>query len=133
MTRKYKTSYKTQRNSKRFGVTFDAAVIAAKVQETCTICYGEIEESPMMRGVCYDCYRELVSDNPNDLQVEEVEKFLNLVEVCLTHDETIAVTKTRKSFAEYMQTDYIVEKEERAKGWREWKEAHPNSSPYRFS
>ena len=60
MTRSYKTSYKTHRNSARFAVTFDAPTIAAQVQEVCTICNGKIEESPMMRGVCYSCYQNLV-------------------------------------------------------------------------
>lgn len=61
MTRKYKTSYKTHRNSSRFHVTFDAATIASQIEEACTICGGKIEESPMMRGVCYGCYQSLVT------------------------------------------------------------------------
>jgi len=61
MTRKYKTSYKGPRPVKRFTVTFDAPAIAANIQEACTICHGKIEESPMMRGVCYNCYRDLIA------------------------------------------------------------------------
>jgi len=61
MTRKYKTSYKSPRPVKRFTVTFDAPAIAANIQEACTICHGKIEESPMMRGVCYNCYRDLIA------------------------------------------------------------------------
>lgn len=60
MTRKYKTSYKSTRGVKRFHVTFDAQKIAAQVKEVCTICGGKLEESPMMRGVCYSCYRNTV-------------------------------------------------------------------------
>ena len=64
MTRRYKTSYKSRRTSSRFTVTFDAAAIAKHVQETCTLCNGTIEESPILRGVCYDCYRTLVTTKP---------------------------------------------------------------------
>ena len=38
----------------------------------------------------------------------------------------------RKPFAEYMATDYLVERDERAKGWREWKSRYPDTSPYHF-
>lgn len=68
MTRKYKTSYKTHRNSRRFSVAFDAPAIAAQVQEVCTICGGEIEESPMMRGVCYSCYRDIIGKEQRKAQ-----------------------------------------------------------------
>ena len=61
MTRKYKTSYKSHRSSSRFAVTFDAPTIAAQVEEKCTICGGKIEAQPMLRGVCYDCYRSVVN------------------------------------------------------------------------
>lgn len=61
MSRKYKTSYKSSRGVKRFQVSFNASAIVTQIQEHCTICGGKIEESPMMRGVCYTCYQGLVS------------------------------------------------------------------------
>ncbi len=60
MTRNYKTNWQGKRTSTRFPVTFDAPKIASEVKEACTICGGEIEECPMMRGVCYSCYRDII-------------------------------------------------------------------------
>ena len=61
MTRKYKTSYKGSRGLKRFHVTFDAPVIASQVEERCTVCGGEIEKAPILRGTCYDCYCAMIA------------------------------------------------------------------------
>ena len=37
----------------------------------CTICKtNEVEDYPMMRGVCYDCYRGVVTENVEVAQVE---------------------------------------------------------------
>lgn len=139
MTRKYKTSYKTHRNSSRFAVIFDASTIAAQVQEVCTICGGKIEECPMMRGVCYSCYSSLVTSpetftalkEQTELAAEQHKAMQIILDVASASTPEPVATE-RKSFAEYMATDYVTEKQTRAAGWKEWKEAHPNSSPYHF-
>lgn len=58
--RKYKTSYKSKRGVKRFHVDFSTQMKQDHI-EKCTMCGGGVEECPMMRGICYSCYRGVVS------------------------------------------------------------------------
>lgn len=60
MTRRYKTSYRSSRGVRRFRVSFGATPQNITTPKTCTICGGKVEESPMLRGVCYTCYRKTV-------------------------------------------------------------------------
>jgi NMD protein affecting ribosome stability and mRNA decay len=68
MTRKYKTSYKSSRGVNRFHVGLSHAEPEERI-EKCTFCGGDVEEAPMLRGVCYDCYR---SEVIAPVKVEEV-------------------------------------------------------------
>ena len=117
----------------------------------CKYCNKPVESKTMLADVCYDCYRDYmcIKDiaaeldckaeypvtfaeplNEAEAQAREAEEtnrnIADYVDAAYMQDEP------RKSFAEYMATDYIVEKERRAEDWRKWKEAHPNSSPYHF-
>jgi hypothetical protein len=51
--------------SKKYPVTFDFVPTEPRV-ETCTFCGGQVEECPMLRGVCYNCYRRLITANIED-------------------------------------------------------------------
>jgi hypothetical protein len=44
----------------------------------------------------------------------------------------VGAPRKRVSFDEYFKNIYPKEREERAKGWLEWKKNHPNASPYHF-
>ena len=117
----------------------------------CKYCGELVESKTMLAGVCYDCYRDCrhiqtiaaeldcKAEYPvtfaepvdeNEVQAQEAAEtnrnIADYVDAAYMQDEP------GKSFAEYMATDYIVEKERRAEDWRKWKEAHPNSSPYHF-
>lgn len=61
MPRNYKISWKGSRKSRRFGVTFEPVTLAKKIKEKCTVCGGDVEEVPMMRGTCYGCYQKIVA------------------------------------------------------------------------
>jgi hypothetical protein len=51
--------------SKKYPVTFDFQPTEPRV-ETCTFCGGKVEECPMLRGVCYNCYRRLITAKIED-------------------------------------------------------------------
>ena len=54
----------------RFNINEESDVVTPKT--ICTICNtNEVEEYPMMRGVCYDCYRGVVTEKVEVAQVDE--------------------------------------------------------------
>lgn len=70
MTRKYKSSYKSRRGVKRFAVELTHTPTEPHI-ETCTMCGGKVEESPMMRGICYGCYRSIAASDIKKQPAEE--------------------------------------------------------------
>jgi len=64
MTHKYKSSYKSHRNVKRFAVSFSGQAEPQAVKP-CSICGGVVEQQPMLRDVCYTCYRDVVELQPD--------------------------------------------------------------------
>jgi hypothetical protein len=105
MTRKYKTNYKTHRNVSRFAVTFDAPTLAATVEEKCTICGGEIEESPMLRGVCYGCYRNIVTgENKPDPRLTRRDAIL-----IAFRDEPLNKSETSELYSELEEIDQALQ------------------------
>ena len=64
MTHKYKTSYRSHRNVKRFAVSFSGQAEPQAVKP-CSICGGVVEQQPMLRDVCYTCYRDVVELQPD--------------------------------------------------------------------
>ena len=70
----------------------------------CTICKtNEVEDYPMMRGVCYDCYRGVVTEN---VEVAHVDPALERLNRTAGYDiASVIVTKSdaRKAWeAEYL-------------------------------
>lgn len=60
MTQKYKSSYKSPRGVNRFRIEFSGTP-SPEPKRPCSLCGGEVEAAPMLSGVCYDCYRNVVT------------------------------------------------------------------------
>ena len=70
--------------SKKYPVTFDHQPTQPRI-EVCTFCGGKVEECPMMRGVCYDCYRRLISANVED-ELKEITQTTTEADADALHD-----------------------------------------------
>jgi hypothetical protein len=54
-------SYRSKARSAWSKVEITDPITAPAQPTPCTICGGEVEESPLMRDVCYTCYRKIVA------------------------------------------------------------------------
>jgi reverse gyrase len=61
MSRTKSHSYRSKARSAWSKVEFTDPCTAPTQPTPCIICGGKVEESPLMRGVCYSCYSSLVS------------------------------------------------------------------------
>lgn len=53
-------SYRTKRkHSPMGGVTFTAGAVAENLP--CQCCGGQVESAPMIKNICYDCYRKIIA------------------------------------------------------------------------